>query len=517
MAIMLIKISARMVFVSFIGLHLSSGTSSLWTIPDLFSDNSLQFIVSLIASFFTTRFPNPYFDSCRSSYPIAKTISHIPPLKRHPRNPINYLDYHTHYGSSKLILFGYNKPQLVLTPCIVSSLMPPRVSIINKDFSLSKLAAVWNSLNGNLLMRPVGVRPFNEGLECSVTLSNFKKATTPEQCRILYLSRIHNFSISEHKEIDNAISFFHLNTIPNDLNFYVYVRGGMDVFKLVYRPVKFSIVTHQRSEFQGMYAFLLPFAAPVWVILFFFCIMVTVLIQLSKNKTAGLAMIDDFVMVSAILFSQTNGDSLKLFRGRNTVAKPVLTEPVVPTSLAELVDSNLPIITTTSYSYNRGVRRRQSVLKTSLIPSVTLLTSIMKSQPMTNAKISFPVDGTFSIMDYSEDLNLMTELIKIYEGRLVINGNRDNTPFSYITFDIRYNDFLSPIFHRTLTHLEAMGVEEKWKKLQTRKMTAMQLYYTKTPRYRWYFSRREEKSMTFLTRKLHRFPLNLCKLYLFYA
>lgn len=45
MAIMLIKISARMVFVSFIGLHLSSGTSSLWTIPDLFSDNSLQFIV----------------------------------------------------------------------------------------------------------------------------------------------------------------------------------------------------------------------------------------------------------------------------------------------------------------------------------------------------------------------------------------------------------------------------------------------------------------------------------------
>ncbi|OXA42373.1 hypothetical protein Fcan01_22829 [Folsomia candida] len=596
--------------------HFCSATPSLWTIPNLFFDNSIQFVVRYDKNS-TGKIDQepPYFHPILSNNPystiqfnhfflsrskiygftglglfarsqkqlatflhlsgalLGETYGRLPAhfvlqkillkcfnpqyLFQHsddPSNPLNYWGYYAHSGTSKVILFNFNTPQVVLTPFIPSSLVPPLASIITKDFSLSNLEAVWNSLNRNLLMRDVSVvDPLLHNLaelDCAITVSSLEKNTIPELCRILFLSRIHNFSIVDPSQADNAISSINLRGIFEDFIGHDRMEY-IDVFKLVCRPVKFAIVTHYRSEFQGMYAFLLPFEAPVWVTLLLFCISVTWFIQLlSKKGKVAWAIIDDFLMVTAILLSQTNGDSFKLFRGRNTVAVPVLTvwflagcniitnnlytgeifsyltatkEPAVPTSLSELVDYNTPIITSTRVRV--AVNVEQSLLKMNLIPSFVhnldsnqgleklclrlidrlkfigivkdfksmqkFLSHVVQSKSFIYSNISFPVEDTFAVMDDTKEVEFITEVIKVAGGRLVINGQRENTPFSYLTIDTLHSNFLSPIFRRSLSHLEAMGVDERWGKLAARKMIGVQLNLQKNRRYRFYFSRKK--------------------------
>lgn len=503
-----------------------------------------------------------YFDGIPVHYVLQSIViaqfnpSYLLQHSEDPWNPRNYWYYQMHSGTSKLILFNSNNPKLVLVPSIPSSLLvhPFVVRVVTKDISLSKLSVLWYSLNSNLLMQNVRIDTTQklENYDCRVHVSNLNKSTTAELCRILFLSKTLNFSIAgPESHPASQISFFQLQSIFDDGKLGE-TQDTTYVFKWVEKKVKFSIVTHRGSESQGMYAFLSPFTRSVWVTLFLFCIIVTVLVQLSKKdeKKFGFGAIDDFFMVTAILLSQTNGDSLKLFRGRNMVAAPILTvwylaggyiiannlytgeifssltatkRPIVPTTLEELVDSNLPIITTGGHTSKADGYQVHSTLKTSTIPSFVqnfeshkefvklcfklndqlkfinihapsgqiqqFLTNFKTSKVLTSSNISVKVDGTFALMDYTKQLEFFTELIRIYEGRLVIDGKSDNTPFTFISADFGYKNFLMPIFRRTVSHLETMGVEERWKLLQRRKVIAIQLYDWKNPLFKWYFSR----------------------------
>ncbi|OXA39854.1 hypothetical protein Fcan01_25340 [Folsomia candida] len=548
-------------------LHFSSATPSLWTIPDLFSANSLHFVIRYennsigtsdqeLSYFHTLIKNNPYSAILfhhflltpsqllilsrleilpRSQKPLVTffhlsgdilletyrgapahlllqniVVTYFNPqfIFQHcedPWNPINYGKYHIHSGTSKLILTNFYQPEIVLTPCVISAIVSPSVLMVTKDFSLSKLALTWNSLNNNLLKSDVEVDTRNrlDKFDCSVHFFNLKIGRT---------------------QSNNPMSIFYPTSIFDD---YVYnvVLEHSDVFKFVYNRIRFSVVTHVRAEFQGI-----------------------------KDKTVTAAgVLDDLIIVISVLLGQTNGNSLKLFCGRNTIAAPILTVwllagyyiitnnlyrgeiysyltatklPVVPTSLAQLVASNLPILTRSSITTKSSGNRQISTLKTSIIPLfmqkfennsnffavcsklndklqfmdigttfrdiLRLLSYIITSKPAPYPDTTFPTERTFAVMDDTVNIKFLTELIKIYGGRLVIDGKDDNNPFNFITIDTGYSNFLSPVFQKTLSHLEAMGLAERWASLEDSKTIAMQLYHSKNPRYRWYFSSYDE-------------------------
>ncbi|OXA47768.1 hypothetical protein Fcan01_17236 [Folsomia candida] len=287
-------------------------------------------------------------------------------------------------------------------------------------------------------------------------------------------------------------------------------------FSVEFQYVKFSVVTQYPNALEGMNAFLLPLEDTVWVGVLVSCVVISIVAQLGKHCTGLLATIKAFGLdalnVTVILLGQVNSDSMKIFNkraygipitlvwiffGGNVIMDNLYNgsifsylsatkPPIVPRRLADLIDSNIPIITLSSFKhYNSALKALTAIYvdrwKTANL-STQLFIQLDSKLVFINVYVSYvkfmktvltlgvptsTVDRsqTYAILDISSEFNVYTDLVKTHGSRLVIDALED-TPFVLVTVDVGYRNCLHGLFARKLDQLKASGIEFKWAKLE---------------------------------------------------
>ncbi|OXA45376.1 hypothetical protein Fcan01_20177 [Folsomia candida] len=304
---------------------------------------------------------------------------------------------------------------------------------------VNELDKVWWSENKNFRQRKVDgpeAYSLNE-FNCDVNYV-IEKNTDSGYCKIVHLSKTLNFSMVPYPNSGNQVSGLGMrNTLAKSIKALVNDPRFYEPFSVEFEYVKFSIVSQY------------PHA------------------------------LEDIINTTAILLGQVNEDNLKIFTKRTSGASLVLVwlfcgryiimdnlytgsifsylsaiqPPVVPNTIAELVDSNIPIITMS------GLRSNTSILKTFIIPAqveslktenksfelflklnaklvfvdayssfVQFIQNILNLDVLTHFKASVDTSKTYALMDTTNQFKVFTDLLMANGSRLIINS-KDDSPF----------------------------------------------------------------------------------------
>lgn len=180
------------------------------------------------------------------------------------------------------------------------------------------------------------------------------------------------------------------------------------------------------------------------------------------------------------------------------------TRPNVPDTLVTLEESNLSILTISSFRYAGRMGTWRSLLNDIVIPE--LLESHGRNLKVTDlvAKISRKlvfVNGTGSQRDhrfwskYSYikeltgqeefavlDVPVQLEFVAKYgvDGNQVVVRNSEETPFRTITFGSGLRNFFSPKIQETLATLTESGISGQWKSLEVEKADIAEMWVART-------------------------------------
>ncbi|OXA43217.1 Calsyntenin-2 [Folsomia candida] len=432
-------------------------------------------------------------DTQEKHYSIQRKImSNFNPsfIFQHTDDPWNasiYQDYSYHVGISKLILFNANYPDDIFIPCILGLYSVPMKLWITP---LPKMESVWWAKNTNLLHKKV-IYTRNIDLKQVNCQVYHVRQMSSKDCKIVHLSQNLNFSIVGMPHA------FEVSILASDT--YSSGRSSfMMPYSVKFKSVQFSIITQYPSGLEGMAAFLYPFSLPVWLALLFGCVTICFVVQVAKEETTLIQVTFDIINIVALLLGQ--GNSSKICYKRRTFAAPIVTgwllcgcyvlmenlytgeifsylsaikPPLVPETLSQLVDSDIPIITISSYS-KRGTSG--STLMTNTIPC------ILASKPLVYFNTSIDPRQTYAIIDDHDNFQRLSTLLKINGSQSVLNG-RDGTPFVSVSYDQRYKNWLSPLLARKLRQLEVSGIAGRWDDLQTVTDVEGVLHLIKDPAY----------------------------------
>ncbi|OXA48010.1 hypothetical protein Fcan01_17453 [Folsomia candida] len=435
----------------------------------------------------------------------------------------NYASYEERVGTASLVLFNFKIPNKIFIPCIFCAVSSTSKVLhsIGEYYSLPEIDRAWARVNNNLQQKRVVLLGNNiliVGNQCetkrfNVKLSNFRS------CTIVSLSKILNFTVATYRAWEPSIYYVYFNLVTGKF------RRTYVVYHVRREMVQYGFVTPFPTAFNGMSVFLSPFDNLVWLILFAFCVTITLIVGLTEAKNLVRNFIPDFLDVVCILLGQVNGDSLKMFHKKNWTAVTILTVwflggayiimgnlytgsifsflsgvklPIFPSNLEDLVASTIPLFTTSYHSYAHTSGGYSSNLKKLIIPQhknlfgnrssffATLerldeklffiratteyqyfkfLANIDNSRPLKYLNKSISTRKTFAIMDVKGKLILTSRLLRWNGSRLIIPGGKD-TPLSIITFGAAKKSFLLPIFLNKLRQLSSSGLEERWNKME---------------------------------------------------
>lgn len=270
----------------------------------------------------------------------------------------------------------------------------------------------------------------------------------------------------------------------------------------------------------------------------------------AAQRKFNFSYIKDFLNVSSILVGQVNGDSFTMFHNKEGVAMPILIVwffgagfiimnnlymgsifsylsaiplPIFPPSWKLLVDSEIPIITTSSITSTTTFLLDTSLLKDSLIPDyITLFEhkpNLVKKFHQLNNKVAYlnfgldktvmanflhsiktpkkmsksgnqavPRGNTFATMDDANYVMQLAKLFQWYGTRLVILGTED-APFSDISFGLASRTYLFTLFQKRFGELLSFGFEKRWTKLESTYTSMNMQFEVDNTTYQKYFAR----------------------------
>ncbi|OXA39044.1 Glutamate receptor ionotropic, NMDA 2D [Folsomia candida] len=476
-------------------------------------------------------------DSKRKYFMMQRKIVYIfnPTfIFQHTDNPwdsSSYQDYSYHNGISKLILFNVNYPDDIFIPCI-PCLYSVRIKL--RSTPLPKMESVWWTKNINLLQKKVlyNKRVNVKHINCEVY---HVRQMSSKDCKIVHLSQSLNFSIAG---VPHTFEVY-VSMLGTDT--YNAKHGFMMPYSVKYNSVQFSIITQYPSGLESMAAFLQPFSPPVWGVLLLGCMTICLVVQVTKEDMTLIEVTFDMINIVALLLGQ--GDSSRICHNRRTIAAPIVAvwllcgcyvimenlytgeifsylsaikPPHVPETLSQLVDSDIPIITTSSYlgygssgsiltsntipqyikfyqDRNKSVellvklkRRLTFVHAVGSIPNVVeFLSSTLASKSLAHFNTSIDPRQTYAIMDDHHIFEPTSTLLRINGSRSVLNG-KDATPFVSLWCDLRFRNWLSPLLDRKLGQLEVSGMAGRWDELQRVTNVQLILRLIRDPAYKRY-------------------------------
>ncbi|OXA54221.1 hypothetical protein Fcan01_11659 [Folsomia candida] len=442
-----------------------------------------------------------------------------------PWNSGNFKNYEWHLGTSKIILFTLYIPGVLFIPCVTCPDIPPS-QVWTIPFH--NLDEIWRAENTNLAQRHVqiGSHMNLEKLNCGVTLAWLESYILLNDCIIVHLSQFLNFSFIYFTRAKNAVTNL---MVPKLLNADTLPTVAQAPFRFApysmrTESTKFIIVTQLPSSLEGMNAFLLPFTATVWLVLFATGVAICGLAGVVKTQKNPLDIGIDFIHLIAMLLKQVCNESsyifggnhigqgviwLWLFFGSNIIMDNLYTGEIfsylsaikirqMPETLMELVDSNIPILTLHDYTVT-GIETRVSGLIGDRIPGyirflngrndksaqlvrqlaekvvffdafastnyVSFITTILTMGNLTVLNGSVDTGLTYAVIDIEGVVGILAALLKSNGSRLVLNA-REDFPLITMYFGQTSRNWVYPIITRRLGNLKASGIEGVWAKLE---------------------------------------------------
>lgn len=316
-------------------------------------------------------------------------------------------------------------------------------------------------------------------------------------------------------------------------------------YYVTYNIIKYVYVSPLPTAVEGLTSFLSPFSYTVWLSLIGFCITITLIVRFvghsAERKLSITKLVEyfvhDFLNLSLLLFGQINGDSFKMFYRKLWVAVPILIvwllgggfiimnnlymgsifsylsailSPIFPLTWKSLVDSEIPIATTTKYNIFDSANLDESIVKSLLIPEykrlfrnnpslmlkfdqlykkliffgddlssrqfLKFLRNTEASRIIRNTNESLDTSKTFAIMDFAKYLKVYSNFLQWSGSRLVSIGN-EATPFTQIGIGAGSKNFISPIFQSRVGRLTSFGLMDRWNRLDDL-YTSINTWYT---------------------------------------
>lgn len=434
-----------------------------------------------------------------------------------PWNSINVKYYFDHLGSSKLTIFSTSLPRKIFIPCLTC--LPSRI-VGMSTIPINELEVVWWSENNNLRQQIVELwddGDLNE-TNCGVNYVPHKN-TWPSFCKIVHLYQNLNFTSVRNERFPVSVLAM-WQSLYKTIHILIRNPWFYSPFSVEFEYVKFSVITQYPNALQGMNAYLLPFSVPVWVGLLVSCVTLCLIAQVQNYTTSAFEIMRKICLnifkAAAILLGQINSSNLNIFN-RRSFGAPILMvwlfcgryiimdnlytgsifsylsaikPPIVPETLTELVESNIPIVSTSSLT------SQESILKKVIIPnyvdnlkiankSIELLQKLVSKIVFVNAysayvkffkniltldlltyfNTSIDTSRTYAIIDADAEFSIFTDLLKANGRRLVINGQGD-MPFVYVSTSFGLRNCFHQLFSRKLSQLAASGIEARWPKVR---------------------------------------------------
>lgn len=467
-----------------------------------------------------------------------------------PESRINYRMYPNpnYIGTAVLILFNFNLPQHMFVPCIVCGPLPEKLLSNTSDFTLLKLRSLWFALNNNFHRKILTTTRPVQGHQCDAREVKVTSLMFFDRCRIIIVAKALNFSVVHRKSgvVKGEVFYIsHGDTLEYRVN-------SGQVREIAHDHFEFVFVTPFPTAYDGLSVFLSPFDYDVWTVLLTFCVIITLVITISrqdKDKIRFAELIWDFINATCILLRQGGGNTFTIFYNKKWVAVPILIvwflggcyiimdnlytgsifsfmsailPPKFPSTLLDLVDSEFPIITGDYVTlYDKTVKRVTPHLKSRLIP---LYINLFRHMPhisrmfqQLNDKLVFMSiyknSGSFktflSKIEQSEKLNYLNGSIETrktfvvmdkaeylgylhkfitWNGSRLIIGGKEATPFNAIKVLATQTNYVLPIFMKRMRTLSSFGLEDRWNKLGKLYSPLRFQYKMNTLTYKKYFA-----------------------------
>ncbi|OXA49899.1 hypothetical protein Fcan01_15893 [Folsomia candida] len=475
-------------------------------------------------------FPPPNYQllsAARQTNPDYVFISaKFPPLEEY------YLRYAADSSSPAILVFSniLNHTEIVI-PCIVC--ISHTLISLNQISSLFGLATLWETTNTKNLQAGIMLTSLsskNPDANCEFCLSLFKVTDNTFDCTLKLLSKRYNFTLFSTRGVStddinrmkSIIGKTEFQYVLDENLLAIIESEQLIIYDVELVAIEFAIVTQFWHAENSIWGFFTPFEGAVWLSILASCIGISIILQFEgkglPNDFSGFRSVKDFIMVQSLLFGQAIADEVIKSVKNKQVARPVLGiwffvcyivmenlyqgtiysemtvmyPPYVPTAPAELVASNMTIITTSNIfivSNTSKVPMKNSLLKTSITPEVlkknfspdfktfvkkldlkmeyiqdgtediSMIKNMSGSLNIRSNQTSkwISTKGTFAIMDMIQDLELYMDSLRILGKRLVIKSNPDAS-FHFFVVAYGRRNFISPNVQAFLRRLAEIGI-----------------------------------------------------------
>ncbi|OXA48987.1 hypothetical protein Fcan01_16788 [Folsomia candida] len=444
----------------------------------------------------------------------AYIFAHVSNLQ----DPAHHKRYHEAGGTSLLFFWNENEPQSIYVPCIPCQVdAPPKKIPLSTATSLS----IWHANNKNMqnnIVEHNSLGDFkNRGIiqSCHSVLLPTKGGIL--SCILQTLGIKHNFT-GINEDLSHLLKGLTrkrviLTFAPNMLltsEIYHLAKFRSEIYDVAMAPYKFAVFTTLPSPMTNYAAFVSPIDEITWFLILLSSIAVTVPIYLQRVNLRPF--FRDLFKVGALLLNQVEGNfSIKMFPlmttwffacyilmsnlyGGEIFSYLTVTQlPTLPTNLADLAESGMSILTSSSYSTltknKRSTRVQRSILKSSLIPGMML--NLRKNSKLAvliakiNGTLSYTklgsssrklltgrdplnsggrgVNQTFAVIDTPGWLSMITDAVEM-KGQLFVPKRTHDTPFTLMEVnEVRKNVF-SGYLKVGMRQLVGSGIFTKWKK-----------------------------------------------------
>lgn len=517
---------------------------------DVFDKSFKNFEISHLLLSILQRFPHAEF-----------IFLHIDDFKNNRRS---YQEYAKGQSPAKLLLFNIHDPDSVYIPCLPCRSNTIIEEKVTATLTLRQIGVKWDAQNLNLRRRIVqlfGPRGVQQGGKCGPTLWHFNKIYSPRFCTISTLRQQFNFTYQHWKVIDKparqdifgGISF---STVLLNETLKSMIENNFGMYHVRFEKFKFSVVTSFPSVANNFATFLLPFDSITWILILISTLTISSLVPISVSYSGfgyrnGVIehICDDLFQITAVLLGQSGkGDMTKIFSNKHLALIVsivwlfgcyILMEnvyqgsifsfltvphfPEVPETIGELLESKIPVLTTTYFTYYVLVRNRSSgtikyasTMKNLLIPQWKMAMGgnleYIKSINSLDERLTYvnPVEGTvkgivqnvsnsiplgknfetretLAIMNHEKDLKYFTDPIRVLGKRFVIDS-RDDTGFQTINVMYGFRNYIYPGIYASYKKMLEAGLVDKWANLYLswEQLFRMRIYGRKV--YKKYFA-----------------------------
>lgn len=461
-------------------------------------------------------------------------FAHI--MNPYSRKPIEH--YYTAKSPSKLVLFSQTHPDTLVIPCI--SCYSETHSELESTQKLTRhhIDVAWNfqnlNLHGRLAFTPSTFHFDKEG-SCRANIKYFERYAGGQLCMVYILRDKFNYTIFDETEIidKTAVLHFYVAYFYHTLNGLSSRNDNAGLYGFTFEKFKFSIVTEFPSMANSFTTFLLPFDGITWFLLLVSIAMISCLVPISVSIFSGFEhqfglrnFVQDqiFEVFVPLLGQSGSGDIRQIFGNQLTAVITcstwlfgcyILMEnlyqgsifsyltvpefPNVPKTMNELLESHIPVLTTTYMSEWVFVNTSTQVVRQHATLQLFIIKKIRKAIPKSSqyqksldslekrlflanygdnkvedivANISesvnlldkFETRSTFALLSVADELKLFTEPVKLLGKRFVIDSG-DDTGFQTILMMTGDRNFIYPWFYLTYQRLMDSGLPVVWERL----------------------------------------------------